>query len=130
MPMYEAYFAELNREFGAERIQDFAAKRRDHFGPDRPLELGFLKEDGTPLQRAFSRHLAEAPGSMREALRGVIHHALSTDPPTPVTFAWAPGYDYEMTLWQSADAELTRGGITVLIKSRYPVDPRPKPDGR
>lgn len=130
MPMYEAYFAELNREFGADRIQDFAAKRRDHFAPGRALDLGFLKEEGTPLQRAFSNHLADAPGALREALRGVIHHALSTEPPTPVTLAWAPGYDYEMTVWQSADSDLTRGGVTVLLKSRYPIDPRPKPNDR
>jgi hypothetical protein len=35
---------------------------------------------------------------------------------TLVTFAWAPAYDWEITVW---DAPC---GVTVLIKSRYPAD--------
>lgn len=125
MPMFETYLAQMNRHFGADRIQTLAAQRRDHFAPGAPLDLSFLLEPDTPLQRAWSRHLATAPGSFLEVLRGVIHHALSTEPPTPVTFAWAPGYDFEVTVWQAADTKTTRGGITVLLKSRYPDDPHP-----
>ena len=58
-------------------------------------------------------------------LRSIIHHALSTTPPTQVTFAWAPGYDFEMTVWQAPDTKTTKGGITVLVKSRYPADTHP-----
>jgi len=123
--MFEAFVAELNREFSKDRIGDFAARRRDHFAPGKALDLSFLHEPGTPLQRAWSGYVAQAPSSFHEAIRSVIHHALSADPPIPVTFAWAPGYDFELSLWQSGDTKLTRGGITVLIKSRYPDDPHP-----
>jgi hypothetical protein len=129
MPMFETYLAQLNRHFGADRIRTLAAERRDHFAPGAPLDLSFLIEGDTPLQRAWNRHLASAPGSFREVLRGVVYYALSTEPPTPVTFAWAPGYDFEVTLWQAADTSMTRGGITVLLKSRYPDDRHPQQGG-
>jgi hypothetical protein len=63
--------------------------------------------------------------SLQEALRSTIYHALSTKPPTQVTFGWAPGYDYEVTIWHAPDTKKTKGGITVLIKSRYPDDKHP-----
>jgi hypothetical protein len=46
----------------------------------------------------------------------------------PITFAWAPGYDYELSVWDVADTADTAGGITVLLRSRYPADPHPLED--
>ena len=62
---------------------------------------------------------------MQEAIRAVIFDALGTKPPTPITFAWAPGYDFEVSIWQAPDTRTSRGGITILIKSRYPDDNHP-----
>jgi hypothetical protein len=42
--------------------------------------------------------------------------------------SWAPGYDYELSVWQAPDTRTSRGGITVLIKSRYPDDKHPLKD--
>jgi hypothetical protein len=125
MPMFEAYAAELNRRFGSDQIVAFAHERRDHFAPGRSLDLTFLLPADSPLHEPWSRYLGQAPGAFLEALRGVLHYAVSHDPPIPVTFAWAPGYDFELSLWQAADTRMTRGGITVLVKSRYPGDPHP-----
>lgn len=125
MPMFEAYVAELNRRFGKDGIQELAKERREHFAPGRPLDLSFLHAADSPLQRPWAGYIGQAPGSFQDAVRGIIHYALSTDPPTPVTFAWAPGYDFELSLWHAADTRATRGGITVLLKSRYPDDPHP-----
>ena len=125
MPMFEAYIAELNRNCGRDQIAAFAREHRDRFAPGQRVDFAFLMEPGTPLQTAWSKYVGQAPGAFMEALRGVIHHALSSDPPIPLTFAWAPGYDFELTVWQAADTEMTRGGITVLVKSRYPDDPLP-----
>ena len=68
---------------------------------------------------------SRAPGGISEALRATIHYALGTTPPTLITFAWAPSYDYEIDIWQAPDTETTKGGITVLFKSRYPDDVHP-----
>ena len=65
------------------------------------------------------------PASFQETLRSIIYHALSTRPATQITFAWAPGYDYELTMWHAPDTKQTKGGITVLVKSRYPSDAHP-----
>jgi hypothetical protein len=70
-------------------------------------------------------YLGKMPPSFQEVFRSIVYHSLSTEPPTPITFAWAPGYDYELSLWQSPDTPPTKGGITLLMKSRYPSDPHP-----
>jgi hypothetical protein len=125
MPAFQTVLGELNREFATDRIAQFAKARTEHFAPGNALDLTFLVETGTPLHRAWKSYLELAPMSFREAMRSVIHHALSTSPPTQITFAWAPGYDYELTMWQAPDTKMTKGGITVLLKSRYPDDKHP-----
>ena len=129
MPMFETAWRVMNDKFSLSKIDQFAAERRDHFAPGRPLDLSFAIEGDDKLRTAWKAHFDSAPASMREALRAVIHHALSQDPPTPVTFAWAPGYDFELTFWNAPDNPQTRGGITVLLKSRYPMDPHPTQRG-
>ncbi len=118
MPVMQTMLNELNRKFGKDDIGALAAER-DKYAPGRQL-VGALVAGGTPLEPAFKAYLAQLPGAIHETLRGVIHHALSTSPPTQITFAWAPAYDYEITIWQAPDTAQTKGGITVLIKSRYP----------
>ena len=82
--------------------------------------------DFAPLRCAPRKaYFAHMPGAIHESLRSVIHHALSTNPPTQITFAWAPAYDWELTVWQAPDTRHTKGGITLLIKSRYPDDKHP-----
>ena len=129
MPMFQTVLGELNVYMGREKIRELA-RRKDEFAPGKDPDYGFLMDAHPRLVQAWQAYLKEMPLGIRTGLRAIIHHALSTDPPTPLTVAWAPGYDYEMTVWQSADSDLTRGGVTVLLKSRYPVDPRPKPNDR
>lgn len=120
MPGFTAMIAELNRQFHPNHIGDFA-KNVDAFAPGRKLDTSLIAPRGSAVQRGFSTFLEQMPGSLYESLRGVIHHALSSSPPTQVTFAWAPSYDYEMTIWHA------ECGITVLFKSRYPNDKLPPP---
>jgi hypothetical protein len=114
---------ELNGRFGRDQIGATAAKKA-MYAPGQKL-TGALAAGGTPLEPAFQAYLAQLPGAIHETVRSVIHHALSTEPPTQITFAWAPGYDYEVTVWQAPDTARTKGGITLLLKSRYPDDKHP-----
>jgi hypothetical protein len=123
MPVMQTMLNELNRKFAKDQI-DAVAAERENYAPGKPL-VGALIAGGTPLQRVFKAYFAKLPGAIHETLRGVIYHALSTSPPTQITFAWAPAYDYEVTVWQSPDTKQTKGGITVLVKSRYPDDKHP-----
>lgn len=124
MPMLQTVLGELNVHMGREKIRELA-KRKDMFAPGTDPDYGFLMEAHPQLISAWQELLKEMPLGIRTGLRAIIHHALSTSPPTQVTFAWAPNYDYEMTVWQAPDTKTTKGGITVLIKSRYPDDAHP-----
>jgi len=90
-----------------------------------PLAAGVVVQPKMALYSQWTDYLNRLPRSMQEAIRSTIYHALSTSPPTQITFAWAAGYDYELTIWDAPDTRQTRGGITILIKSRYPDDPHP-----
>ncbi|MCR5878530.1 hypothetical protein [Phenylobacterium sp. J367] len=124
MPMFQTLLGELNVHMGREKIAALA-KNKHHFAPGNDPDYSFLMQDHPKLVTAWQGYLKEMPPAMRAGLRAVIHEALSTEPPTQVTFAWAPGYDYEMTVWQAPDTKMTKGGVTVLIKSRYPDDDHP-----
>jgi hypothetical protein len=117
----------LNSAFSATGLPD-TVKQRAKFAPGKPLHTALAEHGaapGTDLHRALREHLRELPGAISESLRATIHHALGTKPPTHVTFGWAPGYDHEITVWHAPDTEETKGGITVLMKSRYPDDKHP-----
>ena len=105
--------------------------RRDVFAPGKPLSAGLklVLKDQRGLFKFLLPYIEELPGSFQETLRNLTFFALSTRPPTPVTFSWTPGYDFELTIWDAPDTGRTRGGITVLLKSRYPGDTRPAPRG-
>jgi hypothetical protein len=122
---------ELNAAFRETSVNDLVA-RGPIFAPGASLAdalAGLAAEAGTVEHRAFRSYLAQLPGSISEAMRATLHHALSTTPPTLITFAWAPSYDYELTTWQAPDTAETKGGITILIKSRYPSDKHPLAGG-
>src|SRR3982074_1753694 len=124
MAGFQTILSHLNVAFSRDHIEALVAKR-DAFAPGRPLAAGVVITEGTRLHALWVEYLAKLPVSFQEAFRSIVYHALSTEPPTPIVFAWAPGYDYEFTLWQSPDTPPTKGGITVLMKSRYPSDKHP-----
>jgi hypothetical protein len=120
----QTILSHLNVAFSRERIGELVPKR-DAFAPGKPLAAGVVIKEGTRLHALWVEFIAKLPVSFQEAFRSIVHHALSTEPPTPIVFAWAPGYDYELTLWQSPDTPPTKGGITILMRGRYPNDKHP-----
>jgi len=126
MPALQMATGYLNTAFGKDNILGISSSR-DAFAPGKPLSRGLnqIIDDKTPLFKALVPYVDSLPASFQEILRSTIFYALSTDPPTQITFAWAPSYDFELTIWQAPDTRATRGGITVLLKSRYPSDAHP-----
>jgi len=126
MPALQTTAAYLNAAFGPENIGGIAGSR-NAFAPGKTLSSGLsaVLDKHTPFFNALVPYIDNLPGSIQESLRSTIFHALSTVPPTHMTFAWAPGYDFELTIWHAPDTSATRGGITVLLKSRYPSDAHP-----
>lgn len=126
MPRLQTLVGHLNSAFSEDNIGD-AVKKRAAFAPGKQLSsaLSLFVPSRTRLLRSFVSYIDSLPGSVQEAMRSTIYYALSTSPPTLVTLAWAPGYDFEVTMWQAPDTRETRGGITILIKGRYPSDTHP-----
>jgi hypothetical protein len=114
----------LNVAFGADQIGELDP------GPFSPsdgaatLAEAFVQV-GVAIDDATQRYVDGWPSAQQAALRAAIFDNLARDGRVPVTFAWAPGYDYELTIWDVRDTAETAGGITVLFKSRYPSDPHP-----
>jgi hypothetical protein len=124
MPGLQTVLGELNTAFGRQGIRRMA-ENREKFAPGNPLAAGIVVTPQHALYDFYSAFIKSMPESMQEAIRSIIYHALGTSPPTQITFAWAPGYDYELTVWHAPDTRNTRGGITVMLKSRYPDDKHP-----
>lgn len=124
MPALQTIFTKLNEKFQANNINEFA-RMADRFAPGRPLEIDFLVPEDKVLQRAWKSYMKNVPQIFHESVRSAIYLALTARPPTQITFAWAPSYDHEVTVWQAPDTDVTKGGITVVVKGRYPVDTHP-----
>jgi len=129
MPSLQSVVSRLNTAFGEPNL-DKIRHRADLFLPGKRLSGAVrtlkLVLAEAPAQRAWLRYLDRLPRGIHEALRSVIYSALTTRPrPVSITFAWAPAYDFELTIWQAPDTRISRGGITVLLRSRYPDDKHP-----
>jgi len=125
MPHLQTALGSLNIAFSRENINKLVA-RREAFAQGQTLgHGGVVIDEKFALHGEWKKYLGLIPTPMQEAIRSVIYDALGTKPPTYITFAWAPGYDYELSIWQAPDTKTSRGGITVLIKSRYPDDQHP-----
>ena len=113
MPTAQTNLTRLNASFGSGLA-------------DIPLEHF---EQGTRLSRAaatlnvnedgLAAYLDRIPEGVHEAIRAAIYSALAREPRQMVTFAWAPAFDWEVTVWDVGDTKVTRGGMTILVKSPY-----------
>ena len=130
MPRMQTAVSALNVTFGAERIGELdPAPFRPGDGAET-LSAAFVAV-GVELEDATQRYVDGWPSALQAAVRATVYENLARDGRVPITFAWAPGYDYEVTVWDVRDTSETAGGITVLFKSRYPSDPHPlSGDGR
>ena len=127
MPHLQTVLGTLNNAFSKDNIPKLV-KQREAFCPGKPIGAGIIVNAKMALHADWIKYLDRIPGSIQETIRSVIYYSLGTTPPTQITFAWAPGYDYEVTIWQASDTRTSRGGITVLLKSRYPDDKHPLHD--
>jgi hypothetical protein len=129
MPALQMVFGQMNSLFGEPEIRK-TAQRAALFGPGKRLSsaaraLEILPQGQAP-RRLWLSVLDGLPPAVHETIRAVVYSALSTRPrPVPITFAWVPGYDTSVTVWQAPDTRLTRGGITMLLSTRYPDDKHP-----
>ncbi len=114
MPVIARVAQELSYRFRLGPIEDIPSAA---FGPTSNL-LDAIKAVGIELNADETAFMRAVPAAQQEAIKGALHSAVSSDPRTPVMFAWIPGYDFEVRLFEAEE----RGGaksLTVLFASPY-----------
>lgn len=119
MPMLQRLISEVNGLTTRERLKEVDPAA---FSQGKSLLEG-LAALGLSPSNDEAAYLAGFPVGLQEAVRAMIYADLTArEEPLAITFAWAPGYDDEITFWEVADGETSEGGITIFVRSRYPVD--------
>ena len=118
MPTFHAMARRANAALTREGLDGVD---RDTFAAPGSLVAG-LRALGVVDSDEEAAFLGAFPTGLQEAMRALLHDNLTSGAPLDVTVAWAPGYEDELSLWQVAGNDHTNGGITVLVKSRYPAD--------
>ena len=123
MPRMQTAVSAFNASFGPQGVR---AMDPEVFGPgtDAPFSES-LQRAGVELEEATAAFVDGWPSGIKAAVRAVLHDNVTREGTVPVTFAWAPGYDFEVSIWDVRDTAETAGGITILFKSRYPDDTHP-----
>jgi len=138
MPGLQVALSFLNQVLGdPEYLRRDRVNLLDLFRPDQTVNdmvgmterlLGGALEGGSVTgadPAKIASLLKGEPPTIIEAQRAVVHRNLEREEPFGMTFAWAPAYDWELTVWESPPTEISPGWITVLVKSRYPSDEQP-----
>ncbi len=119
MPWMQRLVNELNDRFRFENLPALVEQRELFRAEGDWVER--LQGLGAPS--AFTQYLAKFPAGLREMLRALVYEDLGRgNAVLPVTWAWAPAYDYEIQAWECPGNLGSLGGITILVRSRYPSD--------
>jgi hypothetical protein len=120
MPLMQTGISSMNVAFNDRNIKKINA---DAFapGPKRSLTGGFEAVPGLRLSRAVTDYIATWPSGLLAAVQAVIHENLTRGATVPITFAWKPGYDFAVEIYDVHDTATSRGGITIILTSRYPA---------
>ncbi len=121
MPVYNLMVELANQRFNRENIGLISLEA---LGPELNLVDGAAALEIARNKREIE-FLGAWPPGQQAAIVAAVRSALESEPRMPVTFAWAPGYDFEVTIWESAGMEGSPGAMTILLRSRYPGDQIP-----
>ena len=121
MPFFQLMLGRINRVFDWPAVTEIPP---EVFDPGSSLVDLALENDIASSSREAAV-LRAIPRGMQEALRALIRDNLSREVPLAMTFAWALGYDYELQVWEAPGDDGSKGGITVLLRTRYPSDAHP-----
>jgi hypothetical protein len=120
VPIFQKMAVRFNRVFG----EPTGIESR-LFEPDGPSLAEAIAELGIAETDAEIAYWKNLPRGIQASLRALIYDDLSRENPVHVTIAWLPSYDYELTVMDAPGTALGPGGITVIVKSRYPLDRHP-----
>lgn len=116
MPNFNAMVERANISFNR---QDIGGVPKDLLAPGADF-VEAARAAGIALNPADAAVLGAIPAGVTEAFRGALHSAIQRGVPVQIT--WAPGYDYELSVWESKGTATTIGAMTVVLRTRYPGD--------
>lgn len=122
--MMQVALSGLNRRFDKAGVARLARADFDGSTSFSEMTRSLLEDD---LPRGFDAFVDSMPVGLQRAIGAAVGSAIERE--LPVTFAWAPAYDWEVSIWDVADTAQTHGGMTVLVRSRYPDDTHPLDTG-
>ncbi len=121
MPWIEAALATFNTA-----LQPANRERLDPelFAPGRPVKDAFLGS-GVHDDSRIWKALELWPRSVAEAFKAALHSALTRKTGGPITVSWIASYDYGLEVYESQSFDDSPGGLTIIVRSRYPFDRHP-----
>jgi hypothetical protein len=126
MPVAQAMVERLNTEFNSSGIGRWS---EDDFREG--TDLVALAKQREIVTNSFEEEvLSSIPKGQMEMLRALLRHNLQRATPLAVQFVWSPGYDFELNVWEAPGTAVSAGGISVQIKTRYPLDRHPSTIGQ
>lgn len=120
MPIFHVVTEKLNHYFNRENI---ARMPEAQWAPGELLKV--FEEMGIVQNETQAAFVLSMPDSLRAALRAVYSSAVSRESKLPVQIVWLPGYDFELTVSESPGTPDSLGGISIVVRTRYPTDPHP-----
>lgn len=121
MPAFETMFNELVVRLREPDTRDAIRQLLS----DRTSLADIADQLGLVTHSGQKRFIDSAPASIQAAILAIAEDNLARDQPKQMMFTWAPGYDWELRVWESTSSTVSEGGITVQVRSRYPGDPHP-----
>jgi len=113
MPSMQAMVERSNDKFKRENIGEFNA---EWLAPGVPLAQG-AQSAGIAQTQTEVQYLEALPAGHQEVLRAALYSAVQRS--LPVTLAWAPAFDFSVTVWEVAGTGQSMGGMTLLIQGPY-----------
>lgn len=96
-----------------------------------PLPAQFVYPDSRLRREKLQAYLDGLPLGIQEGIRAALYHALTSNPPRPLTFTWVGAYDYKLEHVETFDtynSPRTAGIIGLTLHGRYPDDAHPLAD--
>ncbi len=118
--MHNAVHA-TNDRLSPAKINQVSRADVDALGPN-PSLLDMVKKFRLTNKAATLEFIGGWPAAQSAAAAAAIVSALTRRPRMPVTLAWLPGYDYKVTISESAGIPGSAGEMTIVLESRYPGD--------
>lgn len=128
MPYMQGVVEELNDAGRLESVQQRSPEEWDEVFGGEPLARTVVEVIEAVVGHACDPGLGEYieawPPALGQALLAAFHDAVRSQ--QRVSVIWAPGYDFEVRMWQAPGGETpggeTPGGLIIEFRGPYPSD--------